>query len=351
MNVIPPLTITDTTLTSSTAIEIAPAAYNGGTTYGAGATVSVAGLLGALDCYTSLQASNVGNLPASSPTWWAYSGTTYAAYAGGTTYGLDVRVIDPVAHNVYQSLVASNVGNPLSNGLKWFLVGKTNRWAQFDVLRNTTTVGASPMTTVITPGVRIDSIALLGLVATSVTITMTVGGSTVYTYTQSLNTREVINAYDYCFKPFGTQPALALFNLPPYTSAVITITLTNTGGPVKCGGCFIGTAVYIGDIQYDAESDALNFSSVDRDAQGNATLTPERNVPKVIGQIMLSKSLVNTAFDLRDSLNGSTAVWVGINDGTDGYFKSLLIQGFYRRFTINVKYPMHAIISLEIEEI
>lgn len=351
MNVIPPLIITDAMLTSSTAIETAPAAYAGGTTYGAGATVSVAGLLGALDCYTSLQASNIGHTPASSPTWWAFSGTTYAPYAGGTTYGLDVRVIDATAHNVYQSVVAGNVGNALTDETKWFLLGKTNKWAQFDALRNTTTVGASPMTTVITPGVRIDSIALLGLVATLVTITMTVSGSPVYTYTQSLNTREVLNAYDYCFKPFGTQPALALFNLPPYTNGVITITLTNTGGPVKCGGCFVGSAVYIGDIQYEAESDALNFSTVDRDAQGNATLTPERNVPKVIGQIMLPKSLVNTTYDLRDSLNGSTAVWVGINDGTDGYFKSLLIQGFYRRFTINVKYPEHAIISLELEEV
>lgn len=351
MNVIPPLAITDATLTSTTAIETAPAAYVAGTTYAAGATVSVAGAKNSFDCYTSLQAANIGHTPSSSPTWWAYSGTTYGAYAGGTTYALGDQVIDATAHNVYSSLIAGNAGASLSDGTKWFLIGKTNKWAQFDVLRNTATVGVSPMTTVITPGVRVDAMMLAGLVATSVTITMTVAGSTVYTYTQDLNTRVVLNAYDYCFKPFSTQPALALFNLPPYSGAVITITLANTGGPVECGDCLIGSAVYIGDIQWEAESDALNFSTVTRDAQGNATLTPERNVPKVIGQIILPKSLVNQAYDLRDALNGSVAAWVGINDGTDGYFKSLLIKGFYRRFTINVKNAFEAVIGLEVEEV
>jgi hypothetical protein len=95
----------------------------------------------------------------------------------------------------------------------------------------------------------------------------------------------------------------------------------------------------------------LNFSTVDRDAQGNATMQPERNVPKVVGQIFMSKDLADQAYDLRDKLNGSIAAWVGIDDGTDGYFKSLLIKGFYRRFTINVKLPQYAVISLELEEV
>lgn len=339
-------------LASSTAIESAPAAYAGGTTYGAGAQVSVAGAGNSFDCYTSRQAANVGHTPASSPTWWAFSGTTYGAYASGTSYALDDKVIDAATHNVYSSLLPGpNTGNALTDETKWFLVGKTNKWAQFDVLRNTATVGASPMVTVLAPGARIDAIALLGLAATSVTITMTVGGATVYAYTQNLNTREVLNAYDYCFKPFSTQEALALFNLPPYSTAVTTITLVNDSGLVECGGCFIGSAVYIGAIQYEAESDALNFSDITRDKQGNATLIPERNVPKVIGQIFLPKALVNTAFDLRTKLGGSTAVWVGIDGGTDGYFKSLLIQGIYRRFTINLKHPEHAVIGLEVEEL
>jgi hypothetical protein len=350
MNVIPPLAITDAMLTSSTAIETAPAAYVAGTTYAAGVTVSVAGTLGALACFTSLQATNIGHTPASSPTWWAPSGTAYAPYASGTTYALGFRVMDATTHNVYESLIAGNLGQALTDATKWFLVGKTNKWAQFDVLRNTATVGASPMVTVVTPGARIDAIMLV-VVATSVTITMTVGGTTVYTYTQDLNTREVLNAYDYCFKPFTTQPVLALFDLPPYTTAVTTVTLTNTGGLVECGDFLIGSAVYIGDIQHDAESDAINFSTVTRDLQGNATMTPERNVPKVIGQILLPKALVNQVYDLRDALNGTVAAYVGINDGTDGYFKSLLIKGFYRRFTINVKYPEHAVISLEVEEV
>jgi hypothetical protein len=351
MNVIPPTAITAAILTSSTAIETAPAAYAGGTTYSAGAIVGVTGTDGAIACYTSLQASNTGNTPASSPTWWVYSGTTYATYAGGTTYAINYYVIDATNHLVYRSLVASNVGNALSDATKWFLVGSTNKWAQFDVLRSTPTVGASPMVTVLTPGVRINAIALMGLSATSVTITMTSGGVTVYSVTQALTYRYAYNAYDYCFKPFTILPAVAYFDLPPYANGVITITVTNTSGTVQCGDCYIGSYTYIGDVQFDAESDVLNFSTVTRDSSGVATMTAARNVPKSIQNIILPKALVNSAYDLRDALNASTAVWCGINDGTDGYFRSLLIKGFYRRFTINVKNPIEALISLELEEV
>jgi hypothetical protein len=344
--------ITGSGLVYSSAIEAAPAAYVPGTTYGAGVSVSVAGAGNSYDCYTSQKVANLGNTPATSPLWWLFAGTTYGAYSSGTTYILGDQVIDTTTHNVYSSVPpGNNLGGALADETKWFLQGKTNKWAQFDVLRNTATVGASPMVTVLAPGVRIDAIALLGLVATSVNITMTVNGVAVYSYAQNLNQREAVNAYEHCFKEFSTQQALALFRLPPYSTAVTTITLVNSTGLVECGGCFVGSAVYIGDIQYEAESDALNFSTITRDPQGVATLIPEGNVPKVIGQIFLSKSVVNTAYALRRKLGGSAAVWVGIDDGTDGYFDALLIQGIYRRFTINLKHPEHAVISLEVEEL
>jgi hypothetical protein len=157
MKVIPPLTITDAMLASSTAIETAPAAYVAGTTYANGAQVSVAGSLGALDCYVSLQSSNVGHTPATSPTFWAYAGTTYAPYSPGTTYADGQRAIDTTNHLVYESLIGSNSNNPLTDETKWSPISNTNRWAMFDVLRSTATIGASPMVVALTPGVRVDA--------------------------------------------------------------------------------------------------------------------------------------------------------------------------------------------------
>jgi len=354
MNVIPPLTITDAMLTSSTAVETAPAAYNGATTYALNATVSVAGSAGLLTVYQSLQNSNTGHTPASSPTWWTSIGETYQVYSGVATYADGDRVIDATNHLVYESVVNSNTGNALTDTTKWLKVGPTNKWAMFDLLRNTATVQPSQITVVITPGERVDSIALLGLVANSATITVTSGGTTVYTHTENLNTRDVANWYDYFFRAFSTKPSFALFDLPPYTNAVITVTITATSGNAECGACVIGSYEYIGDVQYDAESDVLNFSTVTRNFDGTtniSTMVQRLNVPKTIQQIWLDKNRTNRVRALRDALNATPAVWAGIDDSDDEYFEALLILGFYKRFSINLRYPQHAVISLELEEI
>jgi len=351
MKVIPPLAVTTAMLTSTSAVETAPALYVSTTTYGLNATASIAGAAGLLTVYQSLQAGNVGHAPASSPAWWQNIGTTHQVYSNTATYALGDFVIDNVAHLTYQSLIASNTGNALTDATKWYLVGPTNPWAMFDTLRNTATVTPGTLTTTVSPGTRCDSLALLGLSATSATITVTLASTQVYSRTVNLNLRFVADWYDYFFAAFKTQSSMVLFDLPPYASAVITVSLSNTGGSVACGACVLGMAQDVGSVQYEAESDVLNFSTVNRTTDGVATLVPSRNVPKTISSIWLDKQYVDQVRALRDSLNGSTAVWCGLDDEGDDYFESLLILGFYRKFTINLKYPTTAMISLELEEV
>jgi len=309
MKVIPPLTVTDALLTSSTMAEP----------------------------------------DAGSP-------TTEPVYDAGTTYAVGDIAISTSTHLKYESLAAGNLGNALTDTTKWLLLGPTNKWAMFDLLRNTATVAPSPLTVVITPGVRVDSLALLAMVADTVTISVdsAVGSPSenYYTYTEDLNTREVFDWYDYFFEPFSTKQSLALFDLPPYSSAVITVTLTRTSGDVECGALVLGSQVYIGTVQAEAVSDTLNFSTVTRDFDGGtAVMVQRRNVPKTISQILLDKSRVNAVRALRDALAGTPAVWVGTEDSTHGYFEALLILGFYKQFSINLKLPDYAVISLELEEI
>ncbi len=274
------------------------------------------------------------------------------AYNAATTYALDAVVVVAADHRTYQSLQAGNVGHtPISSPTWWLDIGPTNRWKMFDLLRNTQTEQASPLTVVITPGVRCNSLALLGLVGDSVTVTVTSGGVTVYTHTQDLNTREVLDWYDYFFEPFSTMPSLVLIDLPPYTNAIITVAITRTTGNVSCGSLVLGSYVYIGGTQYNAESDALNFSTVERNTFGDTLLIPRRTVPKTYQTVVCKKSRVNKVRDLRDALNAVAAVWSGLDDITDGYAEALLILGYYRRFSINVAHPDDAIITLELEEI
>lgn len=353
MRVIPPLEITAAMLTSSTLVETTPAAYNAGTAYALGDLVYVGTVGQALTVYRSLQNANTGNTPASSPAWWEEVNDVYAEYAGGTTYALGDIVQVAATHLVYESLVAGNLGNAVTDTTKWQEVGPTNKWAMFDVLRNTQSTAPEGITVVITPGERIDSIALVGVDAQTVTITMTDagGGTTYYTHTEDMTTRDVAGWYDYFFTPFEIKPTLVLFDLPPYSGAKLTVELTRTGGQVSCGGIVIGSNQYIGDVLHDGESDALNFSTVTRDEFGTATLVQRRSIPKVNVTAVVDKTYVTAIYNLRKALNAKPAFWALLEDAGDGYFEAFAILGFYRRFTINAALPEQAIVSLELEEI
>lgn len=282
---------------------------------------------------------------------------TETVWASGGTYAVGDLRIRTQTHRIYESLTAhSGVTTfPENDTTNWLDVGPTNKWAMFDFLRNTATTRASEIEVVITPGERIDSIALLGLVANTVAIEIVASGSppiSVYSATEDLDTREVFDWYDYFFQPFSTKPSVAYFDIPPYTDAVITITITATSGDAECGACVFGMKTDIGTVKAEAESDVLNYSTVTRNFDGTtAEMVRRLNVPKTISEIVLDKNRVNRIRALRDSLNATPAVWAGIEDSDDEYFEALLILGFYKRFSLNLRHPDHAIISLELEEV
>lgn len=310
MNVIPPIVITDAIFTSSAAPE--PAVVIG----------------------TDLAAE--------------------VAWVSGTTYAIgDIRIyVTTNSHRKYQRVTAgAGTVTPLLDATNWSDIGPTNAYAMYDLYRNSQTVAVSPATFVLTPGKRITSLAMTGLVATSVRIRMVAASVTVYDKTISLNTRTTTSWSTYYFGTFILRPSLVRFDLPPYTGATITIDVTNSSGSVKIGSCVIGTAIDLGYINYEAENDTLNFSTITRDTFGNSTLVPKRNVPKTNQTLTARKDKVNAIRAVRDLLNAVPAVWSGLTDSTDGYFEAFLIVGVYKKFTIKAGEPQVATISLELEEV
>lgn len=275
-----------------------------------------------------------------------------AIWVAATNYALDTVVIRTTTHVKYQNTQAGiDAGLPENTPLRWLAIGPTNKRAMFDLLRNSQTVAASPLTVVLTPAKRITALALIGMEAQSVTVTMRVAAVVVYTVTKNLYKRMTMNWTQYFFGEFKTQKNIVLFNLPLHSGAEITITLTSSTGTVKCGGCVIGTSVFIGEVEHDAESDALNFSTIDRTVSGTAILRPRRSVPKTQQTLFIDKDMVNQVREVRESLNAVPAVWSGLDDPDDGYFDALLILGVYKQFTINMAYPIAAKINLTLEEI
>jgi hypothetical protein len=301
MRVIPPITVTDAMLTSSTAPEpgAGEVAWNSGTAYTVGAT-----------CYL---ASN---------------------------------------HRRYECLIAHTNEDPLTDtDGHWSDLGPTNKWAMFDTLRNTQTEIASPLTVVITPGQRVDAIGVIGMDADTVTISVSsvLGGGVVYSYTENLQRRRVFGWYDYFTQPFSYKTAIVKDNIPPYSDAVITVTLTKSTGNVKCGGVTIGKAVYLGEALAGAENDGLNFSRIERDEFGDVTLTPRRTIPKISVTVLAEKYRTQGILDVRETLNAVPALWYAIENTSHDYFEAMLVFGPYRRFTTPFGSP-RVEFNLEIEE-
>jgi len=353
MQVIPPIEITDARLTSSAVPEEIAATYDGATAYAVGDLVGIATAYGvAQDVWRSLQAANTGNALVEGA-FWAFAGDVYPIYASGSSAALGAYVTDLATHSLYESLAAGNTGNALTDETKWKYVGKTNRFRLFDYTRSDQTVSGLSLTAVITPGKRINSIGLKGILANAyaITVTSVLGGGTVYSASGSLNTRETVTWSDYFFGEFSTQKSLVFFDVPPLSDSIITITMTATSGSTKLGAAVFGSFVYLGVTLNSPSSDILNFSTIARDTDGNAILTARRNVPKSRQTVVAEKANVNKIRGLRDYLNAVPALWYGLSDATDGYFESVSILGIYKAFEINVENHGEAIVNLELEEV
>ena len=283
------------------------------------------------------------------------AGAGETAWSAATNYTPGQIAVRTTTHRRYRA-VAGGVDATTPETApesKWIDDGPTNRYAMFDTLRDTQSIEtSSPLIVEITLGERADSIGLLKVEATSAQIQVYDGVTLVYdSGSINMSARNTTTWYEYFYGAFRYKPSLALFDLPPISSAKIVVTLTNTSGSVKCGDCIVGMKQYIGNVQYEAEDDETNFSRIDREFDGTAVLTQRRSVPKTNQTVHADKTLVPRLREVRRDLNAIPALWSGLDDSTDDYFDSLLIKGIYRRFGINLKHPSVAVISLELEEI
>lgn len=273
----------------------------------------------------------------------------------GETYAVDEEVISTTLHWTWASITGgSNKALPSAAGESndnWLSVGPTNRWKMFDLLRNTASVGASPMTVVLTPGRRVDALGLVGVVADEVEVTVERGGSTIYTYSQAMLTRNTLGYLDYFTGSFRQVQGLGVWNLPLSSDAVITVTLTRASGDVTLGGLLIGRQEYLGEAELGAESDARNFSSIERDFAGTAELIQRRSIPTTSQRVLVDKARLNRIREVRDELNAVPALWSWLDDVTDDYFEAGFLLGVYTRWRINAEHPNHAMQQIDVEEL
>ena len=348
-----PTPVTDARLTSSTAVETAPAAYAGGTTYALDATVSVAGSAGLITVYQSLQAANTGQTPASSPTWWKSIGTTHQLYAGGTTYAALDRVLDATNHIVYESLAAGNVGQALTNTAKWLKVGASNKFAMFDGKVGTATTAPESITVVLAPG-RINSLALLQIDAATVTVALVVSSVTVYSASMDLSAGTLVGDwYQYFYESVYQQDALvitdlvdaALLDLPAYSEGVLTVTLSRPGGTVSCGVLVVGLYADLGLTEYNPTIGITDYSRKEADAFGTFDIVQRAYSKRMNASIVVSAAVVDQVARVLAQYRSTLLVWVGAGS----LYTSMIIYGFYKDWDMTIENYSFSRLSLQVE--
>jgi len=288
------------------------------------------------DASTMLISSNAGEL--------------YSAWSSATTYAKDA-IVDYGTH-YYISLVNSNLNNIPSvvGSTFWSFVGPDNTHAMFDGQVSTeTTKATAPLIVTVACGI-VNSIALLGLTGTSVSVVMRDGGASppVYSRTINLEGSIILDWYMYFFEPFEQLSEVVLTDLPPYSGGQITMTLSS-GSAVAIGEMLVGTVYGLGEmaLEHGATIGIIDYSRKDTDVDTGLTTFVQRAYSKrMSGQFLIENGSISGVQKVLSGVRAVPSVYIGSEDED---YSSLIVYGFYRDFSIDIAYPTHSFCRIEVE--
>lgn len=271
--------------------------------------------------------------------------TDHAAYVAGTDYGVGDRVI--YAHVIYESMQTPNLGHtPGTDALYWAAAAPTNRWAMFDTEISTVTTATESLSVVVKPG-YVNSLALFGLIGSTLDVTVRDGlaGDIVYSDSRTLDGIIIADYYQYFFEPSVQLGEVVLTDLPPYSDAHITVEITS-GGAVGCGIMTAGTFYFLGETQYGAGAGIIDYSRKETSANGTTSFNRRAYSKRLTAELWLENGQLNKVQRVLADLRATPCAWIGTD--APGY-EPLVIFGFYRDFSLDVAYPTISYCNLEIE--
>jgi len=272
---------------------------------------------------------------------------TYSAWNAATAYTAGDIVLRTTTQRLYQRLISGTTATaPESDTTNWLDIAPSNKWAMFDGEISTVTTKTTSLTVVLKPG-YVNSLALFGLVGTTLDVTVrdALAGNIVYTHSQTLDGTIIADWYQYFFEPVVQLAEVVLTDLPPYGDAHITVVLTGTG-TVECGICLVGTFYTLGDTQYGASVGIIDYSRKETDAFGVTTFVRRAYSKRMSARLMLDNVQMNKVQRVLADLRATPCAWIGADDVT---YAPLVVYGFYKDFSIEVAYPTASYCSLEVE--
>lgn len=279
--------------------------------------------------------------------------TDYAAWNAATAYALGNRVVRTTTHRIYERVIAGTTATaPESDLVNWLDIGPTNRWAMFDEKMGTATTASDSMTIVLAPG-RLNSLALLGVDASSVTVALVVSGESVYSASLDLDSGNAVgNWYQYFYEPIYQQSEVlitnlvdaALMDVPAYGEGELTVTLTRTGGTVSCAMLVVGIVSDVGDTLYGAKVSIRDYSRKEADTFGNYTLVQRSYSKRMNADLLVRSEDVDQVVGNIARYRATNLVWIGSSQ-----YGSLVVYGFASDWSLILEGPVISKFSLEVE--
>lgn len=271
--------------------------------------------------------------------------TEYGDYAAGTTYVLGDRVIVPATHDVWESLAASNTGNtPATSPTWWVRVGPTNRMAMVDASVSSQTTRSGGIDVTVTPGETVDTLALLNVNAATIRVRMTDPTDGVV-YDQTTNMIAPISDsswYTWFFEPIARKDFL-LATLPPYGSAAVRVELNDTA-TAACGVMALGLARKIGEgTLAGARTSIEDYSGKEKDTWGQYQLI-ERGYSN---KASISTIILNNNVDPVSKMLKTRRAKPTLCIASDQY-SNLVLFGLVS-FEITIPYSTHSVCNIEVE--
>lgn len=273
---------------------------------------------------------------------------TYPDWSVSTAYLVGDLVTSN--HKFYECLIANTGFLPEDSiegtSPKWLDLGYNNRWKMFDQKVGSQTSISEQLTITLEPG-AVDSIAFLDVDATEITIVMTdPTEGVVYSDTIDLVSKSgIVDWYTYFISPIITDDSVVLLGVPPYTDCSISITITKPSGTVLLGTLAVGMQADIGCTQFEPTVSINDYSKKTTDIYGNFEVLERVYSKQLSAQTMLPNTSLDSIVSKLSAYRAKPVIWVGADVG----YSSMIIYGFYRSFSVAVKYTSDSVCSLEIE--
>lgn len=238
---------------------------------------------------------------------------------------------------------------PVTNSTYWARYGSTNRWSMHDSSSSSQTANVTSIVTVYQAVGYADSVGLLNIDCTSVTILVedTTDG-VIYNQTLSgIDNSGITDAWHYCFDPIVRKTELIATDLPLYADPKITITITTaTGATALCGTCYIGKRYDAGGTQYGVSLGIQDYSVVIEDGFGNREFREGAYSRKANWLARVDNRAVDTLHSLLAGLRATPALYIGSTT-----YGASFVFGKFNDFNIEIPHPAFSLCSIELESL